>query len=707
MKNLSLKLALLLPFVILLLSLTAEAQSKKISMQGFLKDANGKAVADGNKVLTFKIYDAVSGGSAIWAKVFSQVNVVGGVYAVQLGPSDGSIEISTLAWDVPYYVGITVESEPELTPRTEFTYAPYTFAVNKANLADVATYATTAGAIGGDLDLASGGFTADMRILRNSKAITGTNSDNNMHMGYLSGANSDLYFYSNNAVAMKLEGLGLAIGGNFAPTATLDVARGNLINGTAMFRGTSYPSHFNWGGPENTHIRGGKAGSVVFINDIAGGEVRIASEGGNVSVGHAGSYTPQATLDVARGTSAGGTAIFRGTNNVSFFNHQDAENTYIRGGKAGSIVYINDAPNGEVRIASEGGNVSVGPLGYTPQATLDVARGTSVNGTAIFRGTNNVSFFNHQDAEDTYIRGGKAGSKVYINDGSIGGVSIAQSGGNVLIAGGGGRVGIGSGITDPGANLHVGGNLVSSALNYSSWFNTSTGSFIQQGAQAHGYIAIRSDGSIWANGFSFISTSDKRIKNIIGISQSASDLALINKIEITDYKYKDEISSGAGLHKKVIAQQVQEFFPQAIKTSKGIIPSVYALAKATEVKEQTTRITTTKPHDFKTGDLVKLIVEKVGEKQLTVTVLDEHTFSIAEAIEDKIFVYGKHVDDLLTVDYDALAMLNVSATQELSKQIELLKAENAKLKTENKNYESRLTKIEAMLNVGQTVLTGK
>jgi hypothetical protein len=694
MKNLSLKLALLLPFVILLLSLTAEAQSKKISMQGFLKDANGKAVADGNKVLTFKIYDAVSGGSAIWTKVFSQVNVVGGVYAVQLGPSDGSIEISTLAWDVPYFVGITVESEPELTPRTEFTYAPYTFAVNKANLADVATYATTAGAIGGDLDLASGGFTADMRILRNSKPITGTNPDNNMHMGYLSGANSDLYFYSNNAVAMKLEGLGLAIGGNLAPTATLDVARGNLNNGTAMFRGTTYYSHFNAGPPEDTYIRGGKAGSIVHINDIAGGEVRIASQGGKVAVGHGS--TPQATLDVARGTAAFGTAVFHGTNIASFFNHQDAENTYIRGGKAGSKVYINDANTGGVSIAQSGGFVGIG-VG-DPQAPLEV-RGVGPYGTAAFKGTSYYSHFNYPPSEVTMIRGGKAGSVVYIND---------AHNGNVLIAGGGGRVGIGSGITAPGANLHVGGNnLVSSASSFSTFFNTATGGSLQQGTQAHGFISIRSDGAIWANGYSFISTSDKRIKNIIGISQSASDLALINKIEITDYKYKDEVSSGAGLHKKVIAQQVQEFFPQAIKTSKGIIPSVYAVAKATEVKEQTTRITTTKPHDFKTGDLVKLIVEKVGEKQLTITVLDEHTFSIAEAIEDKIFVYGKHVDDLLTVDYDALSMLNVSATQELSKQIELLKAENAKLKTENSNYESRLTKIEALLNVGQTLPTGK
>jgi ribosome-binding protein aMBF1 (putative translation factor) len=33
-------------------------------------------------------------------------------------------------------------------------------------------------------------------------------------------------------------------------------------------------------------------------------------------------------------------------------------------------------------------------------------------------------------------------------------------------------------------------------------------------------------------------------------------------------------------------------------------------------------------------------------------------------------VYGREVDDLRSVDYDAIAMLNVSATQELAKKLE-------------------------------------
>jgi hypothetical protein len=35
-----------------------------------------------------------------------------------------------------------------------------------------------------------------------------------------------------------------------------------------------------------------------------------------------------------------------------------------------------------------------------------------------------------------------------------------------------------------------------------------------------------------------------------------------------------------------------------------------------------------------------------------------------------VFVYGREVDDLRSVDYDAIAMLNVSATQELAKELE-------------------------------------
>jgi hypothetical protein len=55
-----------------------------------------------------------------------------------------------------------------------------------------------------------------------------------------------------------------------------------------------------------------------------------------------GTNTPGANLDVLRGTAAGGTAQFRGTSNISHFNFGTTEDTYIRGGKAGSHVILND-----------------------------------------------------------------------------------------------------------------------------------------------------------------------------------------------------------------------------------------------------------------------------------------------------------------------------------------------------------------------------
>lgn len=73
-------------------------------------------------------------------------------------------------------------------------------------------------------------------------------------------------------------------------------------------------------------------------------------------------------------------------------------------------------------------------------ATLDVARGTGASGTAVFRGTSYQSHFNYSTSEETYIRGGKAGAIVHINDNHNGNVDLAQGGGNVILTSGGGRV---------------------------------------------------------------------------------------------------------------------------------------------------------------------------------------------------------------------------------------------------------------------------
>ena len=58
---------------------------------------------------------------------------------------------------------------------------------------------------------------------------------------------------------------------------------------------------------------------------------------------------------------------------------------------------------------------------------------------------------------------------------------------------------------------------------------------------------------------------------------------------------------------------------------------------------------------------------------------DENSIQTNLELSGKVFVYGREVDDFRTVDYQAISMLNVSATQALLKRIETLEKENAAL----------------------------
>lgn len=58
---------------------------------------------------------------------------------------------------------------------------------------------------------------------------------------------------------------------------------------------------------------------------------------------------------------------------------------------------------------------------------------------------------------------------------------------------------------------------------------------------------------------------------------------------------------------------------------------------------------------------------------------------------EAVFVYGREVDDFRSVDYEAIAMLNVSATQELNRLVEQQAAEIEALTT-------RLTALEQAAN---------
>jgi len=183
-------------------------------------------------------------------------------------------------------------------------------------------------------------------------------------------------------------------------------------------------------------------------------------------------------------------------------------------------------------------------------------------------------------------------------------------------------------------------------------------------------ISIHTAGRVMSSGVHVF--SDERIKKDISVSNSKEDLETISKIEVSDYKYIDPVK-GTGDHKKVIAQQVEEHYPMAVKEGTEIIPDVF---KQTTIKNGVIDLA----FDCKVGDKVKLIYPGNDEEIVGVVEVNEDNVKVASDKTSDVVVYGKEVDDYKTVDYDALAMLNISATQELYKIIKELKKEIELLK---------------------------
>lgn len=122
----------------------------------------------------------------------------------------------------------------------------------------------------------------------------------------------------------------------------------------------------------------------------------------NGNVGLLGEALPTASLYVPRRTNLNGSAYFDGSTYPSVFQYSANEDTYIRGGKSGSKVYINDIPNGDVEIGQIGiGETKVG-INITPRATLDV-NGDMAMKKLVITSTGVLSSLDRQGASILYF----------------------------------------------------------------------------------------------------------------------------------------------------------------------------------------------------------------------------------------------------------------------------------------------------------------
>lgn len=120
------KAVLIFVVLISLMSLSniySQSIPQTINYQGVLKDAAGVVVPNGDYSITFKLYNVQSGGTSLWTET-KTINVVGGIINTQLG---SATPIPSATFVAASWLGITIGTGSELTPRITLSSVPYSF----------------------------------------------------------------------------------------------------------------------------------------------------------------------------------------------------------------------------------------------------------------------------------------------------------------------------------------------------------------------------------------------------------------------------------------------------------------------------------------------------------------------------------------------------------------------------------------------------
>jgi hypothetical protein len=136
-----------------------------------LTDPSGAPLADGSYSIRVVIYDAATGGTSLFGEDHT-VTLTGGRFNLLIGANTPFPP--ALLFDRPYYLGVSVNSAPELVPRTELASAPYAMRAAEADrLAANANVVTSINGASGTLTLQGGGGTT---ITQSGSTVTITSS---------------------------------------------------------------------------------------------------------------------------------------------------------------------------------------------------------------------------------------------------------------------------------------------------------------------------------------------------------------------------------------------------------------------------------------------------------------------------------------------------------------------------------------------------
>jgi hypothetical protein len=201
------------------------------------------------------------------------------------------------------------------------------------------------------------------------------------------------------------------------------------------------------------------------------------------------------------------------------------------------------------------------------------------------------------------------------------------------------------------------------------------------GASENVGLVVESD--IWCK-YRIVVASDERIKK--NISTVTDSIDIINKLNIVSYGYIDNMKEP--VKHGLIAQQVQAIYPEAISKNKNYIPSVNSLAITYEDASENVIITSAVNHGLCINDKIKLYINHDDKEDTPDTTYEPIVLEIVSDTQFKVkkwdnfelnktmLIYGKQIDDFLSIDKQQIGILAAGACQTLSGQVSTLQAEN-------------------------------
>jgi hypothetical protein len=265
---------------------------KKMTFQAVIRNGSGTLVKNSNIGIRISILQTSISGTAVYIETQTSPTNDNGLLSLEIGGGTSELgAFDAINWSAgPYFIKTETDlaggSDYTIAGTSELLYVPYAF----------------------NADMAS------------------TSLDNVWRS-----EGSNIYNTNSGNVAI----------GNVVRNASLSVARGSGLDGTAAFFGTQNVSHFNFSADENTYIRGGKDNSNVIINDISGGKIGLGmATPGRASVEQYGTVGTTAAIFGGEGP---GVSLQSNWPAIGLNHYYDGSNSRAIGAGYGAQIFVDQS----------------------------------------------------------------------------------------------------------------------------------------------------------------------------------------------------------------------------------------------------------------------------------------------------------------------------------------------------------------------------